>query len=77
MPAKSDFQSYFKVIWVVQSPSQKYSAFHPAQISGYLAPSGSHKRAFRDRHERWERDAMDAAARETSVAAAYDQVVWS
>src|SRR5260370_36285026 len=33
--------------------------------------------ALRDRHERWVRDAMDAVARETNVASADGEAVWS
>jgi hypothetical protein len=33
--------------------------------------------AYRDRHERWARDAMDALARETSAHIADGEVVWS
>ena len=33
--------------------------------------------ALRDRHERWERDAVDAIAAQTSAASADGEVVWS
>jgi hypothetical protein len=33
--------------------------------------------ALRDRHDRWVRDAMDVIARETNVAGADGEVVWS
>jgi hypothetical protein len=43
-----------------------------------LAPSCTPQRgAFRDRHERWVRDAVDAAVRETGATVAYGEVVWS
>jgi hypothetical protein len=35
------------------------------------------QRAFRDRHERWLWDAMDAASRQTIVEVTYGEVVWS
>src|SRR3954464_2911026 len=43
----------FRLIWVIQSPAQKYSAFHPTQISGYFraVPSRQEGRIAR-RHER-------------------------
>jgi hypothetical protein len=64
---KTSFLKYFNVIWVVQSPSSKYSASQPTQISGYFTPSRSPKRDARDRHERRERDAMDAEVCETNA----------
>jgi hypothetical protein len=43
----------FRPIWVIQSPTQKYSAFHPTQISGFFGavPSRQEGRIAR-RHER-------------------------
>jgi hypothetical protein len=38
-----------------------------------LPPRGT----FRDRHERWQWDAMDAASRQTIVEVTYGEVVWS
>jgi hypothetical protein len=48
-----DLTSYFKMIWAVQSPAQKYSAFLTTQISGYFpaVPSRQEGRIAR-RHER-------------------------
>jgi hypothetical protein len=45
----------------------RLSLSHPASTRG----------AFRDRHERWKRDAMDAKARATSAAIADGEIVWS
>jgi hypothetical protein len=42
-----------------------------------FALSRPHQGALRDRHERWVRDAMDVIARETNVANADGEVVWS
>jgi hypothetical protein len=54
--------SRFKVIWVVQSRSQKYSAFHLTQISGYFraVPPRQEGRIAIVTNAR--RDAVDAAA---------------
>ena len=45
----------------VQSLAQKYSDFQKTQISLYPWPSRPERGAYRDRHGRWVRDAMDAA----------------
>jgi hypothetical protein len=41
-----------KIFWFSEDPNQFYSPAVPSQTKG----------AFRDRHERWRRDAVDAAA---------------
>jgi hypothetical protein len=47
----------------VKPVRDKYFAFSESQISRMVAPSRARFRgALRDRHERWLRDAMDAAA---------------
>ena len=78
MRVNAFFMSRFKLIWVVQSPSQKYFACAVGQInatdSRVLLPS---RGALRDRHERWVRDAMDAAVSLTSDTKADGEVVWS
>jgi hypothetical protein len=57
---KSKNPCRFKLIWPVQSAPEKYSGFHPTQISGLSRP-------FRSEEGRWpssrtlERDAVDAA----------------
>ena len=66
----------------VKPRNQKYSAFQYRRFvrsSGRLAPT---RGTFRDRHERWARDAMDAVASGAffapdESAAAYGEVVWS
>jgi hypothetical protein len=45
MHKQVNFLNYFNVIWVVQFPSQKYSASQSPQISGIPTLSRSHKRA--------------------------------
>jgi hypothetical protein len=51
--AKLNFLKLLKLIWVVQTVLEKYSAFHFPQISGFLSPSRLERRgAYRDRHER-------------------------
>jgi hypothetical protein len=48
------------------------------QITGIFPPVSRLKRgALRGRHERWERDAVDAAAHETNAPGADGEVVWS
>jgi len=55
--------SAFKLIWVVQSFSKKFSAFAVGQIISTSSPHpASIGGAYRDRHGRWVRDAVDAAA---------------
>jgi predicted Fe-S protein YdhL (DUF1289 family) len=39
-------------------------------------PAASARGAFRDRHERWLWDAMDATSRQTIVEVTYGEVVW-
>jgi hypothetical protein len=60
---KSNFLNRINVIWVVQSPRQKYIASRRTQITAILPavsfPLGG---AAHDRHGRWERDAMDVVA---------------
>jgi hypothetical protein len=61
----------------VQPFTQKYSASRLTQIKSISVAVPAHRGAFRDRHERWAGDAVDAAARETGEFAAYGEVVWS
>jgi hypothetical protein len=62
----------------VQPLSQKDFCFQPIQIislfSAVSCPLGG---AYRDRHERWARDAVDADALLTNSAEADGEVVWS
>ena len=46
----------------VQPLLQKYFSSRLTQITSLIRPVLSHRGAFRDRHGRWERDAVDAAA---------------
>jgi hypothetical protein len=49
------------VIWAVRCKIKKFFAFALPQISSTFAPVPAQSQgAFRDRHERWARDAMDA-----------------
>ena len=66
------------MILSVQSCAKKYFALPVGQI--IFIPSrhpGPIRGAFRDRHERWMRDAMDAISHETSDDIADGEVVWS
>ncbi len=67
----------------VQSPLQKYSRSLLTQITCISMAVPSHTGAFRDRHGRWARDAVDAIATQrkdfarTNGADADGEVVWS
>ena len=50
------------LICPVQSRLQKYFRFRLAQITSISIAVPAHRGAFRDRHGRWARDAVDAAA---------------
>ena len=56
------FRNKFNVICPVQSRAQKYSAFHPTQISGFFALSRLDKRGGSRVVTNAGRDAVDAAA---------------
>src|SRR6202012_2732304 len=60
---KSDFMNQFKLIWAVQPRYGKYSYSVFQKLVIYFAHPASTRGAYRDRHGRWKRDAMDAAAR--------------
>ena len=78
MRLKRNLMRRFKLIWVVQSPYQKYSACAVGQITSTDSRVPPRLRgALRDRHERWVRDAVDVVARETNVASADGKAVWS
>jgi len=72
------FAFRINVILPVQSSAQKYFALPVGQI---ISTSPRHpasiRGAFRDRHERWVRDAVDALARRTNATKADGEVVWS
>src|SRR5262249_43020681 len=61
-----------------QAPAAKIFVFRFSEKYDCLRASRSRPRgALRDRHERWERDAMDVSARRTSASDADGQAVWS
>jgi hypothetical protein len=63
---EKNFPNPFNVIWVVQMGIEKYFASLPGQITGLSR--ASRRGAFRDRHGRWARDAVDADALLTNSA---------
>jgi hypothetical protein len=75
--AQAKFTCPIKLIWAVQTHLQKYFGSRLTQITSELTPSRSERGAFRDRHGRWMRDAVDAAALLTNSAKADGEVVWS
>jgi hypothetical protein len=77
MLTAASFVNEINLIWPVQIQTQKHFAVHRSQISGFSAAVPLPARgAFRDRHERWVRNAMDALARKTRRAEADGEVVW-
>jgi hypothetical protein len=76
--SEKNFLSSFNVIWVVQMGLEKYFASLPGQITGLsFAIPCPMRGAFRDRHGRWARDAVDADALLTNSVDADGEVVWS
>jgi hypothetical protein len=72
------FTSLFKLIWPVQPLDQKYFCLRKSEIMISCSRPAATRGALRDRHERWMRDAMDAAARARRTRAAADgEAVWS
>jgi len=68
----------FNLIWAVQSLAAKYFVSHPPSTVAISAPFRPARGAFRDRHERWARNAVDAGSGAlTSGASADGEVVWS
>jgi hypothetical protein len=57
---KLNLSKPFNLIWAVQSCVQKYFNFHPAASVAISAPFRPARGAFRDRHGRWARNAVDA-----------------
>jgi len=74
---KSNFSSSINADSTVQSCPKKYFASCFPQITSIFPSSRPARGAFRDRHERWARDAVDALARETNAFEADGEVVWS
>jgi hypothetical protein len=64
-----DLLSRIKLICPVQSCWKKYCASRFPQISAMSPPIPAHRGAFRDRHGRWARDAVDASGAEDEGAA--------
>jgi hypothetical protein len=56
--------------WRRALPCRANQPHHPPR-------SAAARGTFRDRHERWQQDAMDAMRRQTSDVIAYGEVVWS
>jgi hypothetical protein len=77
--AKRNFLKQINLILSVQSWAKKYSAFAVGQIIFTSSPvPRSSRGAFRDRHGRRARDAMDASgAADESACLADGEVVWS
>jgi hypothetical protein len=68
MGQKREFENPFKLIWS-SSLHAKKCACADGQISGSSSRVSCPIRgAFRDRHERWVRDAMDVLMRKTSAS---------
>jgi hypothetical protein len=62
--AKRDLSNDRKLIWVVQTPSQKYFSFPRTQINGLSLPSRPEQGAYHDRHLR----GMGCGGRDSVVA---------
>jgi hypothetical protein len=62
MTIEEKFSFGINLICPVQSHLQKYSASRFTQIKTITRAVPAHRGAFRDRHGRWARDAVDAAA---------------
>src|SRR3984893_1796988 len=63
-----DFLNQINLMLAVQSCPQKYSPSRFTQIKSISAAVPAHRGAFRDRHGRWARDAVDAAASGARIA---------
>src|SRR5277367_6193798 len=76
MRAETNLSNRIKLIWAVQSCLKKYFPSRLRQITSISFASRPFGGAFRDRHERWAGDAMDADALLTRCAEADGEVVW-
>ena len=61
----------------LQSSRREFFSFFFTEIVLYIRHPAATRGAFRDRHERGRRDAVDASVRETSALDADDEAVWS
>ena len=75
--AGSKFAEPFNAIRAVQPAREKYFAYAVGQISATTRAIPARKRGVSRSSRTLGRDAVDAAAHETSVADAYGEVVWS
>src|SRR3954451_19074342 len=70
--------NHFVLSEACQALHAKIYRFRFSEIRDYVAPSCPRSRgAFRDRHERWERDAVDVKVARTSATGTDGQAVWS
>jgi len=76
MREKPDLLRRINLICPVQSHLQKHFLSSLTQIKIISAPSRPAWGAYRDRHGRWARDAVDAKAALTNGADADGEVVW-
>jgi hypothetical protein len=72
-----NFSNPFNLFLSVQSSLQKYFASPLSQITCIIRSSCLTRGAFRDRHERWVRDAMDMMRHLTKRLIVYGQAAWS
>jgi len=75
--AETNLSNRIKAIWVVQSCLKKYFPSRLTQITSISFASRPFGGAFRHRHERWARDAMDVDAPEGERREADGEAVWS
>jgi hypothetical protein len=73
---KTNFVSRFKLLDCVAAKSHKIHIYENQKWC-ILPASCSDQGAYRDRHERWRQDAMDALIRKTSEIKADGEIVWS
>jgi hypothetical protein len=80
---KTNFSNRFNPIPPVQSCREKYSAFVFSEIDASYSHPALERGAFRDRHERWAREAVDASGLQRAMSAqtnntdADGQAAWS
>ena len=77
MRQKTDFASRLNLMRPLARSFEKIPLRRRANQWPSFARPAPIRGAARDRHGRWERDAMGVLARETSVAGAYGKIVWS